>query len=119
MCPARRSAPPAVGRVLPQLGTPQTCLSEIQMVRPFHSIRNLEIAAVLPSFAVAPPHDSFSSAPSGGSDHGEELLSGAWGDDSPARDSAETHREGMFGFSASRRARWWGIDCAAHRETQK
>src|SRR5260370_655009 len=85
MCPARHSAPPGVGLVLPQLVTPQTCLSENRMARPFHSIRNLEIAPQRPNFAEAPPHDSFSSTPSGGSDHGEELLSRAWEDDSRVR----------------------------------
>src|ERR1700716_1081186 len=88
------------------------------MARPSHSIRNLEFAAQSPSFAVAPPHDPFSSAPFGGSDHGEELLRRASADDSPVLDPAETHLEGMSGFEACPRVRWWEIDCGAHPETQ-
>src|SRR5437588_7143347 len=107
MCPPRHSALPAIEPVVPGLATPQIFLSEIRMARPFHSIRNLEFAALRPSFAVGPPHDPFSSAPFGGSGHGEELLRRASGGGSPVLDPRETHLEAMSVFCACWRARGW------------
>src|SRR6266849_1546419 len=105
MCPASRSEQPEGGLALPQLVILRTCLLESRTARPFHSIRNLETPVPHRTFAVTLLHDPSSSAPFGGSDHGEELFSRTLTEDSLVRNSAETRWAEMFGFGIIKHAK--------------